>query len=185
MKKPILIVICGNPDAGDDGFGHAVAERLRADRLAGVTIRELGLRPMDLLEDEETYGALIIVDALFCPGKEPGSLVDMDWFDPARPVLQNEATLSTHGITMGRQLELLRSLEMLPSVVRLVGSHIGQLKMGYPLTEAVQKSVSEVARAIGSIAAKAVRTRCSDQECPGPNPALRRQKWGRAPDQPP
>jgi len=149
MKKPILIVICGNPDAGDDGFGHAVAERLRADRLPGVTIRELGLRPMDLLENEKGYGTLIIVDALYCPGKDPGSLVDMDWFDPARPVLQNEAMLSTHGMAMGQQLELMRSLEMLPSVVRLVGSHIGQVKMGYPLTEAVKKSVSDVARVIG------------------------------------
>ena len=34
MQKPILIVTCGNPDAADDGFGHAVAESLRAEPAA-------------------------------------------------------------------------------------------------------------------------------------------------------
>jgi len=148
MKKPVLIVTCGNPDAGDDGFGHAVAERLRADAPPGVTIKELGIRPADLLEDAEGYGALIIVDAICCPGEELGSLMAMDWFDPARPVLKNEATLSTHGMSMGRQLDLLQSLGMLPSVVRVVGSHVGRVKMGYPLTDAVERSVSTVAGVI-------------------------------------
>ena len=144
LKKPILVVTCGNPDVGDDGFGHAVAERLRAGELPGATIKELGIRPADLLENAEGYGALIIVDAVCCPGEKPGSLMDMDWFDPSRPVLQNEVVLSSHGMSMGGQIELLRSLKMLPSVVRLVGAHIGQVEMGYPLTEPVQKSVSAV-----------------------------------------
>jgi len=148
MKNPILIVTCGNPDAGDDGFGHAVAERLRADPLPGVTVRELGIRLADLLENAHGYGALIIVDAVCCPGEKPGSLMDVDWFDPARPALQNEAALSTHGMSMGRQLDLMRVLGMLPPVVRLVGSHIGQVEMGYPLTEAVQKSVYAAAGVI-------------------------------------
>ena len=148
MKKPTLIVACGNPDAGDDGFGHAVAERLRSDALPGVTIKQLGMRPADLLEDAQAYGTLIIVDAVSCPGEDPGSLVDIDWFDPKRPVLQNETALSTHGMSMGMQLELLRSLGMLPPVVRVLGSHIGQVKVGYPLTDAVQESVSRVAGVI-------------------------------------
>ena len=145
VKNPVLIVTCGNPDAGDDGFGHAVAERLRADALPGVTIKELGIRPADLLEDAHEYGTLIIVDAVSCPGEEPGTLMDMDWFAPSRPALQNEAHLSTHGMSMGRQLELLRSLGMLPSVVRMIGSQIGRVEMGPFLTEAVQESVSIVA----------------------------------------
>jgi len=142
MKHPILIVTCGNPDAGDDGFGHAVAERLRADPLPGVTVRELGIRPADLLEDAGEYKALIIVDAVSCPGERPGALMDMDWFDPARPVLVNEAALSSHGMSLGLQLDLLRALGMLPSVVRVVGSHMARVEMGYAMTEAVQRSVS-------------------------------------------
>jgi hydrogenase maturation protease len=148
LQKPILIVTCGNPDAGDDGFGQAVAERLRADKLLGVTIKELGMRPWDLPDHAEGFSALIIVDAVHCPGEEPGRLMDMDWFDPSRPALQNEAVLSSHGMSMGGQLTLLRSLGMLPPVVRLVGANMGRLKMGCPLTEAVQKSVSQAAEVI-------------------------------------
>ncbi|MCF8127677.1 MAG: hydrogenase maturation protease [Deltaproteobacteria bacterium] len=148
MKHPILIVTCGNPDAGDDGFGHAVAVRLRADPLPGVTVRELGIRPADLLAATEEYGALIIVDAVSCPGEKPGALMDMDWFDPARPVLVSEAALSSHGLSLGLQLDLLRSLGMLPSEVRVVGAHIARVGMGYAMTEAVQRSVSAVAGVI-------------------------------------
>jgi len=148
MKNPILIVTCGNPDAGDDGFGHAVAERLRADPLPGVTVRDLGIRPADLLEDAGGYGALIIVDAVSCPGDAPGALMDMDWFDPARPVLENEAALSSHGMSLGLQLDLLQSLGMLPSVVRVVGTHIARVEMGHAMTEVVQRSVSTVAGVI-------------------------------------
>ena len=152
MKNPILIVACGNPDAGDDGFGHAVAERLRAEPLPDVRVRELGMRPSDLLEDAAPYGALIIVDAISCPGEEPGTLVDMDWFDPARPALVNEVSLSSHGVSLGLQLDLLRALGMLPSVVRVIGSQIGRIEMGHSLTEVVQNSVSAVAGLIGQYA---------------------------------
>jgi hydrogenase maturation protease len=143
-KKQILIVACGNPDAGDDGFGHAVAEGLRADQVSGITVAELGARPTDLLDYAGEYDALIIVDAVCRPGEKPGSLVDVDWFDPARPVLQSEEVLSTHGISLGRQIDLGQCLEMLPSSVRLVGVNIAQTETGCHMTEAVRRSIPEV-----------------------------------------
>jgi len=148
IKKPILIVTCGNPDAGDDGFGHAVAESLRADAFPGVTVTELGIRPTDLLENAQGYAALIIVDAVCCPGEKPGSLIDVDWFDPARPVLKSEAALSTHGISIGQQLDLGQSLGMLPPVVRVVGVNIVQVEIGFLMTEAVQRCIPDVVRII-------------------------------------
>jgi hydrogenase maturation protease len=154
-KKPILIVTCGNPDAGDDGFGHAVAEVLRADPLSGITVAELGTRPADLLDFAEGYAALIIVDAVCCPGEKPGGLIEMDWFDPARPVLKSEQTLSTHGISLGRQIDLGNSLKMLPSVVRLVGVNIVQLEIGCLMTEAVRRCIPDAVRVIRQHAIRA------------------------------
>lgn len=148
MKKPILIATCGNPDAADDGFGPAVAESLRAAALPGITVRELGIRPADLLENAPGYAALIVVDAVCCPGEKPGSLIDVDWFDPARPVLKSEAAWSTHCISIGQQLDLGQSLGMLPPVVRLVGVNIVQVDIGFPMTKAVQRCISKAVRVI-------------------------------------
>jgi hydrogenase maturation protease len=143
-----LIVTCGNPDAGDDGFGDAVAGGLLADPLPGMRVAKLGNRPADLLDHMQGYTALLIVDAVCCPGQRPGSLMDVDWFDPARPALKSEEVLSTHGISIGRQIDLGQSLGMLPPVVRLVGVNIVRTDMGSPMTEAVQECVPEAVRVI-------------------------------------
>ena len=147
-KKPILIVTCGNPDAGDDGLGHAVAEALRADPVPGVTVKELGIRPADLLDYVQGYAALIIVDAVSCPGEKPGKLMDVDWFDPARPFLRSEKTSSTHGISLGRQIDLGQALGILPLYVRVVGVNIARTEIGYPMTDAVEMRIPDVVRII-------------------------------------
>lgn len=147
-KKPVLIVTCGNPDAGDDGFGHAVAEGLRADPLPCVTVVELGIRPADLLDHADGCAALIIVDAVCCPGEKPGSLMEVDWFDPARPALRSDAALSTHGMSLGRQIDLGQSLGMLPSVVRLVGVNIVHAEIGCLMTEPVRRCIPDAVKII-------------------------------------
>jgi hydrogenase maturation protease len=154
-KEPILIVTCGNPDAGDDGFGDAVAEVLCADPLPGITVAKLGTRPADLLDHAQGYAVLIIVDAVCCPGEKPGSLIDMDWFDPARPALKSEETLSTHGISLGRQIDLGQCLEMLPSSVRLVGVNIAWAETGCLMTGAVRRCIPEAVRVIRQHAIRA------------------------------
>jgi len=157
-KKPILIVTCGNPDAGDDGFGDAVAEGLCADPLPGITVAKLGTRPADLLDHAQGYAVLIIVDAVCCPGEKPGSLIDMDWFDPARPALKSEEALSTHGISLGRQIDLGQSLEMLPPVVRLVGVNIVQPEIGCLMTETVRRCIPDAVRVIRQHAIRVMKS---------------------------
>jgi hydrogenase maturation protease len=153
--KPILIITCGNPDAGDDGFGHAVAEGLRADPLAGLTVTELGTRPADLLDRLKGYAALVIVDAVYCPGEKPGRLIEVDWFDPARPVFKSEKVLSTHGISLSRLVDLGQSLNILPSVVRFVGVSIIQSESGCPMTDVVRRCVPDAVKAIRQRALRA------------------------------
>ena len=151
MKKPILIIACGNPDAGDDAFGYAVAEKLRVDPLPGIEVVDLKTRPTDLLGDLQEYPALIIVDAVLCPGEKPGAIIDMDWFDPARPALIHETTLSSHGLSIGDVINLLDSLGLIPNSVRLLGVNIGQAGIGGFMTRSVQACVADVARIIRQV----------------------------------
>jgi hydrogenase maturation protease len=146
--KSVLIVTWGNPDAGDDSFGHAVAQGLRADPLPGTTVVEMGTRPADLLDHAWRYDALIVVDAVCAPGEKPGILIDVDWFDPARPALNNEAELSTHGMSIGQQIRLAQSLEMLQATVRLVGVTIAHSEIGSLMTEPVRKCVPDAVKLI-------------------------------------
>ena len=153
-KKSVLIITFGNQDAGDDGFGHAVAEILRADPVPDVMVKELGTRLSHLLDYAAEYAALIIVDAVCCPGDKPGSLMDVDWSDPTRPALRREEELSTHGISLAGQIELGQCLEMLPACIRLVGVNIGRITTGCPMTEAVRRRIPEAAGLIRKHAAR-------------------------------
>jgi coenzyme F420 hydrogenase subunit delta len=83
--KSILILACGNILIGDDGFGPAVAQRLRENFTippdicvfdAGTSVREI---LFDIILSEEKPSKIVIVDAMDC-GREPGELffIDLD-----------------------------------------------------------------------------------------------------------
>ena len=69
MNPRILLVTCGNAQAGDDGFGPRLAGLLSRAPVAGVHVADLGTRPDRLLDhlDGAGYEALVIVDAARCP----------------------------------------------------------------------------------------------------------------------
>ena len=77
--KSILILGCGNVLLGDDGFGPALAQRLRRDFTvpaqvgvldAGTSVREI---LFDTVLSDKKPSKIIIVDAMDC-GLEPGEL---------------------------------------------------------------------------------------------------------------
>jgi coenzyme F420 hydrogenase subunit delta len=81
--KSVLILGCGNVLLGDDGFGPAVAQRLRdnftipADICvldAGTSVREI---LFDTVLSEKKPAKIVIVDAMDC-GREPGELFLLD-----------------------------------------------------------------------------------------------------------
>lgn len=118
---PILIASCGNPDAGGDAFGPMVTAALRRLEPDAIRIADLGMRPAALLDHLEGISGLIIVDAVHVPGERVGRLIDVDWFDADRPKLAHDDPMSTHGLSIGRQLELAQRLSLLPRHVRLIG----------------------------------------------------------------
>jgi coenzyme F420 hydrogenase subunit delta len=76
----VLVLGCGNPLVGDDGFGPAVAERLLAKGVPeGICVINAGTGSRTILFNLVTGGprpkAIIIVDALDA-GKRPGELFE-------------------------------------------------------------------------------------------------------------
>jgi coenzyme F420 hydrogenase subunit delta len=89
MLKPVaeydcLILGCGNPLIGDDGFGPAVIQHLEKyyslpDSTAaidcGTSIRDI---LFDLLLSPQKPRKMIIVDVTDCPGLAPGDIREID-----------------------------------------------------------------------------------------------------------
>jgi len=84
FNKDILVVGCGNPLFGDDGFGPAVIESLEAQNImadhigilnAGTSVREL---LFDLLLSRKKPGTLILIDAVQHSSALPGEIIRID-----------------------------------------------------------------------------------------------------------
>jgi coenzyme F420 hydrogenase subunit delta len=81
--KSVLILGCGNILIGDDGFGPAVAQRLRGNFTipADVCVFDAGTSVRQILFDtvlsEKKPSKIVIVDAMDC-GREPGELFLLD-----------------------------------------------------------------------------------------------------------
>ena len=81
--KSVLVLGCGNILLGDDGFGPAVAQRLRGNFTipadvcvfdAGTSVREI---LFDTILSDRKPSRIVIVDAIDC-GREPGELFLLD-----------------------------------------------------------------------------------------------------------
>ena len=119
-KPPILIACCGNPMAGDDSFGHLVAEALRDDPPAGAEVVDLGMNPGSLLDYVEGRAALVLVDAAHVPGMDCGRLIECDWRSASAPPLASGGAISSHGLSIIDQIKLADRLKLLPAVVKIV-----------------------------------------------------------------
>jgi hydrogenase maturation protease len=62
--SPILVAGIGNIFNGDDGFGVAVAQRMaRREPPAGVTVKDFGIRSLDLTYALlDGYAAAVVID---------------------------------------------------------------------------------------------------------------------------
>lgn len=136
-------IICfGNPLHGDDGFGHAVYQRLAAlPAPADLRLFDAGTPGLSALALFRGCDETIIVDARIS-GAEPGSLSH-----PSPQTLIAEATLSSHGAGVGY---LLRALEALPEPmpkISILAAEIStatsfQWALSSPVASAVDKAVA-------------------------------------------
>ncbi|MFH0725965.1 MAG: hydrogenase maturation protease [Pseudomonadota bacterium] len=99
FAKPILVVGCGNPLMGDDGFGSEVIARLSTHYLLppSVHAEDVGTGILDLLFNliqlPQRPTHLFIVDTVSVPDRIPGELfeIDLDHMSP-----QNQTEFSLH-----------------------------------------------------------------------------------------
>jgi hydrogenase maturation protease len=141
----VLVAAIGNPDRGDDGFGPAVATRLRGRVPAGVRIIERSGDVLALIEEWNGFSAVIVVDAA-APIGRPGRVHRLDL--ASRPLPDGFARSSTHAFGVAEAVELARSLNRLPRhlVAYLVEGE--RFDIGSPLSPAVSDAADRVAERI-------------------------------------
>ena len=129
-RPSIVVAACGNVMAAADAFGPWVVAALREEDFAGVEVVNLDINPAALLDHLGGREALIVVDAVQCPGELKGALIDRDWFDPNRPPLVHDDVLSSHGLSLAEQIQLAGQLKLLPRYVRLLALVIDGAAVG-------------------------------------------------------
>lgn len=149
--KRIVIAGLGNELRGDDGFGVAVARRLRGVALPeGVTVHEVGLRSFDLALLLLEASQAVLVDAL-PRGGEPGRLHLLE----VVPDAGGPARVDPHALHPAAALDLVRALGGTPPPITVVGCeplHLASeeepsLELSAPVQAAVPAAV-ELVRAL-------------------------------------
>lgn len=120
-RTRVLVAGIGNLFLGDDGFGCEVARRFaQTAQPEGVTVRDFGIRGMDLAYELARHDVVIMVDAV-PRGGEPGTLYVIDAVtEQAGPV-----SIDTHGMDPVRVLAFARAVGPLPERIFVVGCEPG------------------------------------------------------------
>ncbi len=152
MSTDILVATCGNSMAGDDAFGPLVGERLRAMALPDLRVVDLDIKPAALLDHLPGPRTLILVDAAVFPAQFGGPLLQWDLQRQPLPELAHDDALSSHGMGLADQIELARTLGVLPEIVQLVAAPVEDLTMGCDRHPHLSEFVQEAARLVVQIA---------------------------------
>jgi hydrogenase maturation protease len=153
--RRVLVVGCGNPDAGDDAVGIVAvrAARERLETLPGVRVVEGAIGPdlTDLLADTD---AAVLVDAVRTPGarREPGTLVRVE-AGPDGSLADLGPPLSSHGFGIAEAVALAAALGHAPRVV-VVGLEAADVTVGRPLSQSAQAMLPELVRTVLAEAAR-------------------------------
>jgi coenzyme F420 hydrogenase subunit delta len=83
-RKKTIVLGCGNPLFGDDGFGPAVIERLETQGGVPETVALLdvgtGIKDflLDLLLSPVKPERIFLIDTVYLPGYEPGEVFEVE-----------------------------------------------------------------------------------------------------------
>jgi hydrogenase maturation protease len=160
----ILVAGIGNIFKGDDGFGVAVAQRLGCRPLpAGVTVKDFGIRGLDLTYALlDGYAAVILVDTVQ-RGEPPGTvyMIEPETFAIA-DAQPEDLLLSPHELDPARVLRLAAALGSDCRRVILVAcepasfgdEELGLMDLTPPVAAAVDPAIDLVAQVINQLLAE-------------------------------
>jgi hydrogenase maturation protease len=119
-----LILGLGNPILSDDGVGPRVARELQGKLDEDVTITEVSLAGLNLLDLMVGYDRAIIIDAIQTDGGKPGRIyrLDIEAFEVTRHAV------STHDVNLATALELGRRLGLpLPPKIDILAIEVADI----------------------------------------------------------
>ncbi|HKM73928.1 MAG TPA: hydrogenase maturation protease [Steroidobacteraceae bacterium] len=145
-KQPLALVTgVGNPDRGDDGFGPAVARRLRGRVPSTVRVLARNGDALALIEDWNGIPSVIVVDAMAAI-TNPGRVHRINLTDNRLPI--GFAPRSSHAFGLAETIELARSLGRLPQCLIAYLVEGEQFETGTPLSPAVADAIETVVERI-------------------------------------
>jgi hydrogenase maturation protease len=144
-QPSVLIVAIGNSDRGDDGFGPAVASKLRGRTHSGVRILERSGDALALIEDWSSSPWVIILDAM-APITKPGRVHRIDLTRSPLPI--GFSPRSSHAFGVAETVELARSLGRLPPCLLAYVAEGQRFETGTRLSPAVAAAVENVAESV-------------------------------------
>lgn len=141
--RRVLVAGIGNVLRGDDGFGVAVVEHLRAAlaNRASVTLIETGIGGINLVQQlMDGYGALIIVDAMD-RGGHAGQVVVVEP-ELAKVAHETNSPIDLHQTDVEGVIRLAAAIGCLPPRVWVVGCQaLGCDDLGAALSDPVRQAV--------------------------------------------
>jgi hydrogenase maturation protease len=138
----LTVLGIGNPLAGDDGVGVALADALPAGGLpAGVAVRAAGSDPLALLEELLAGRRVLLLDACRHGGR-PGEATWMRLDDPRWPAAA--APLSLHGLDLPTVFQLAGALGLALERAWLMGVEPGGALEGRGLSPAVTEALPQL-----------------------------------------
>lgn len=159
--RRVLVAGIGNVLRGDDGFGPAVIDALRArgGLPAGVRVVEVGIGGIALVHElMDGYDGLVLVDAVE-RGSTPGTLYTLEPLVPElttlTPLEQRELAADMHGAVPTRALLIASAAGVLPPLVRLIGCQPAVIEeFGLTLSPCCQQAVAGAVAVIHGLLAE-------------------------------
>ena len=143
-EQQILIAAVGNLWMRDDGFGSAVARRLREGEVpSGVSVADFGTGGLDLAyEVMRGYDGLILID-VSRQGGDPGTLYVMEADeDEVEAGLEDGQVINPHAMDPQTVLRFVKSLGAWPGKVVVIACEPTVVEeMGMGLSPAVEVAV--------------------------------------------
>ena len=136
-----VVIGVGNPYAGDDGAGRAVARRLIGRNDCALEVRECSGEATSLMSEWTGFDDVVLVDA--CRGAGPPGSVHRFGPDDVERVARLQHA-STHSLGVAAAIGLARALGTLPSRLVIYAIEAGHAREGEGLSPEVDHGVHEV-----------------------------------------
>ena len=141
MNPSRLVIGVGNPYAGDDGAGRAVARRLLARNDCALEVREGSGEATSLMNAWTGFDDVVLVDA--CRGAGPAGSVHRIVPDDAEHVARLQHA-SSHSLGVAAAIGLARALGTLPRRLVIYAIEARHCSEGEGLSPEVDRAVDEV-----------------------------------------